>query len=131
MVIARGSTLMDPPGVGPVVAARDPHRRRHRCPQGRAPGGRPGRETETPPLNDVSRALDREVVYRSTLRHPWRVQLPRVTGRPASFQALNPPSRCATSRYPRRCIAAAPRAERPPEAQYRIVRASGSRLSRW
>jgi hypothetical protein len=43
------------------------------------------------------------------------------TGFPASFHALMPPSRWATSRYPMACREAAPSAERPPLAQCTMI----------
>ena len=42
-------------------------------------------------------------------------------GRPASFQALKPPSRWATLSYPICCRVAAASAERPPEAQCSMI----------
>ncbi len=50
-------------------------------------------------------------------------------GRPASFQAVKPPSRCATRWYPMSCNVAAARAERPPLAQWTMTRRDGSKGS--
>src|SRR3990170_2301961 len=51
-------------------------------------------------------------------------------GAPASCQPLKPESKCATLVYPISFSALAASAERPPEAQWRMMRRSGLKTSR-